>query len=770
MKKRMHTLFFLLLTAFAALVTGCGDGGSESDDSQIDTSVDFNKSYDSVLLFYATGSTLEEGDSRFASSDLSEIIQGYGRLASSERAKLKILIAFGGSRKPTWQGVKFATIDCLSRDAADGTFGNDACYDVSASDADMGDPATLESFLAYAGSALDQSTRKYLVFWNHGGAYKGVCFDSAHNGDQLTVSELHDALDRSGRRFDMIGMDACLMGNFEVTKALAPYARYYLASEAVEPAHGWNYVDVIREIGRHGKSVMPNLGKAFVDSYMDSPQHQQTQDKTLAFLDLSQVANVSDKIDALAATLNVNTDFATIGLSADDSQKFSISSRHSDGIAIDLKQFARMVALHDSAKKAPAQALDEAVGRLIVYGRTQKFDANGVSVFQPLDDGDWNLYRDFTYVASARWKSLLADFTVIKGNDHVDPVIHSQAACEVGGASGFCLNITDDVALKDVMSYGLMPYGSDSFVLLYSEFLDHDRSTYFLPRFDAHWIYLCNGEKGKCIFPSAFEIESPDPDIRLYGSFGKYNGIDVIYLISIEKQTISLWAVPDTGDAESPKIQYRVKQGDRVTFDYIGIDKNFESFLVEGDSLTFTNEPSWQWLDFDFDVTYYALAEDFNDNDAVSDIHQQSAQGGSATPGAIDTASSQSRLQFLAGKTLELNYDFYGTLYNDSITFAQAPQYNESIGNYVIEGSLNAEYDIFCFSDDDPAKRVTIGSTAFMYDCTTLYDGANSIYVFNIDAASSRVSGYYSYAAAGVNPYAAIQTPDATLIDSTLSR
>jgi hypothetical protein len=41
--------------------------------------------------------------------------------------------------------------------------------------------------------------------------------------------------------FDMIGFDACLMGNWDTLVALQPLARLLLVSEAVEPGEGWDW-------------------------------------------------------------------------------------------------------------------------------------------------------------------------------------------------------------------------------------------------------------------------------------------------------------------------------------------------------------------------------------------------------------------------------------------------------------------------------------------------------------------------------------------------
>jgi hypothetical protein len=42
-------------------------------------------------------------------------------------------------------------------------------------------------------------------------------------------------------KFELIGLDACLMSHLEVYAALAPHANYAVASQETEPALGWAY-------------------------------------------------------------------------------------------------------------------------------------------------------------------------------------------------------------------------------------------------------------------------------------------------------------------------------------------------------------------------------------------------------------------------------------------------------------------------------------------------------------------------------------------------
>jgi hypothetical protein len=96
-------------------------------------------------------------------------------------------------------------------------------------------------------------------------------------GDHLFLNELDTALgqirSQTGiNRFELIGMDACLMGQLEVFTMLAPYARYAVASEETEPALGWAYTSFIQALNQNPDMDGAGLGQAIVKSYIEADQ------------------------------------------------------------------------------------------------------------------------------------------------------------------------------------------------------------------------------------------------------------------------------------------------------------------------------------------------------------------------------------------------------------------------------------------------------------------------------------------------------------------
>ena len=92
-----------------------------------------------------------------------------------------------------------------------------------------------------------------LILSAHGGGHQGFGGDE-NTGRRHLLQANHDIqlalecgldsvaeLPNAPSVFDVIGFDACLMGSFLATRDYSPFAKYFMASEAIEPAHGWMF-------------------------------------------------------------------------------------------------------------------------------------------------------------------------------------------------------------------------------------------------------------------------------------------------------------------------------------------------------------------------------------------------------------------------------------------------------------------------------------------------------------------------------------------------
>jgi hypothetical protein len=153
----------------------------------------------------------------------------------------------------------------------------------------MSDGQSLVDFVTWAAEAFP-ADKYVLIMSDHGMGWPGGWSDpspggradpnialSTALGDQLYLMELDEALGQIRAQtdidqFEMIGFDACLMGHLEVFSAIAPHARYAVASQEVEPALGWAYTGFLSELVRNPDVDGAALGRYIVDSYIEEDQ------------------------------------------------------------------------------------------------------------------------------------------------------------------------------------------------------------------------------------------------------------------------------------------------------------------------------------------------------------------------------------------------------------------------------------------------------------------------------------------------------------------
>jgi hypothetical protein len=153
----------------------------------------------------------------------------------------------------------------------------------------MSDPKILIDFVTWAMKSYP-ADRYVLILSDHGMGWPGALTDPEPArrinsqvpivgavGNLMYLPLLDGALEEirteTGlEKFELIGLDACLMGHIEVFDALAPHARYAVASQEVEPALGWAYTGFLRELVRNPDLSGAELGKLIVSSYIEEDQ------------------------------------------------------------------------------------------------------------------------------------------------------------------------------------------------------------------------------------------------------------------------------------------------------------------------------------------------------------------------------------------------------------------------------------------------------------------------------------------------------------------
>jgi hypothetical protein len=153
----------------------------------------------------------------------------------------------------------------------------------------MSSGKTLVDFATWAIKTYP-ADRYALILSDHGMGWPGGWSDSspkgsgdpnipleARLGDMLYLNELDDSLGQIRAatgldKFDLVGLDACLMAQLEVFTALQPHARYAVASQEVEPSLGWAYTGFLQGLVQNPDMDGGLLGRLIVESYVEADQ------------------------------------------------------------------------------------------------------------------------------------------------------------------------------------------------------------------------------------------------------------------------------------------------------------------------------------------------------------------------------------------------------------------------------------------------------------------------------------------------------------------
>lgn len=276
----------------------------------------------------------------------------------------------------------------------------------------MGDPAVLTDFVSWAMNAYP-AEHYALSIWNHGDGWrksmmkidtilaskpkgpgesnvKAVASDDTDN-DILFMREVQDALTSAraitGRKLDLIGFDACLMGMTEVAYALRNETSFMTASEELEPGAGWPYNTIMDRLADNPSMTPAALASLIVTSYVDS----YSDEVTMAAYDMNQLSALCKSVDdfTAAATGNWNLLKAARLASRQYHPAFDAGAWGTDLIDFTAKVNAQQ--LPQSIKNAASNLASAASSFVIKEAHTSDMNgSNGLAIYFPPRAQDFN--------------------------------------------------------------------------------------------------------------------------------------------------------------------------------------------------------------------------------------------------------------------------------------------------------------------------------------------------------------------------------------------
>lgn len=257
-----------------------------------------------TILMYVCGSNLESQQGE-ATEDLEEI-----RSVSGQPSDVNIVVQAGGSKK--WSSALSSVANASFRNRFH-ISNKKYVKDSQETKVNMGLASSLQDFVKW-GLETYPADKVGFVYWNHGGAITGACFDEQFSEDGLDPAEMIEGISGGksaagySDKFEFIGYDCCLMQFQDLAGLNAPYAKYQVASEESEWGLGWSYDKWVDDLyaGKSTEEVLTALVDGFVaDTNALYPQYYgEASDQTQSFVDLSKWSAYESAWESMSQTLN----------------------------------------------------------------------------------------------------------------------------------------------------------------------------------------------------------------------------------------------------------------------------------------------------------------------------------------------------------------------------------------------------------------------------------------------------------------------------------
>jgi hypothetical protein len=306
---------------------------------------------------------------------------------------------------------------------------------------DMGDPQSLYDFAAWAMTTYP-AEHYVLIMSDHGAGWNGGWSD-ADSGSGLSMQEIDDALGKiiadtypqtGVNAFELVGFDACLMGQLEVMSSIAPHAKFAIGSEETEPSLGWAYASFLTALNENPGMTGGELGQVIVDGYISqdvqvagnqSRAKSLSKGVTLTTVDLGAVQGLNAAVNELAVALT-NIDQEVVSQARAYAQSYT--SIWWDGIPpsyIDLGHFTALLleSTDDPDVTKAAQNVQSALAQSVVAEKhgAEKPGSTGLTIFFPnselyevtfLQADYYDQYTAFTgrFATASVWDDFLTYF------------------------------------------------------------------------------------------------------------------------------------------------------------------------------------------------------------------------------------------------------------------------------------------------------------------------------------------------------------------------
>lgn len=358
---------------------GCEDYSEmpHYDEPDIPDEIVFSDYQKQVFMIYMVGSNLET-DGKAATMDIQEMLD-----SSFDGERMDVYICTGGAKEWHMEGISSVATSIYKIENSELVLMD------YLGDGLMSDKATLTGFINYCYEDSDGDCYS-LILWNHGaGAVLGFGADELNNYAAMSIADIGMALGdseviQSGRRFEMIGFDACLMGMLEVANSLSFYSHYMVASEELMPGMGWDYL-CLADIASLDEFRGDEVGQIIIDSFAEyyKGQSDRHTEYSLACYDLSKAVDLMECFEGLVNDEIIGLssgEYATISRCRSNTKAFGHINGEDFYDTVDLYDYANNI---EELYAYSAEDVMNAIDEMVIYYRSNILHSHGVAVYFP---------------------------------------------------------------------------------------------------------------------------------------------------------------------------------------------------------------------------------------------------------------------------------------------------------------------------------------------------------------------------------------------------
>ena len=540
--------------------------------TEIADEIPFPKAY--TLLVYMVASDLES-TGYYATADILEMMS----VGSTDN--VNVIVQTGGSAGSTPDDIRFIDFTRAQRHQV---LKNDVKLLQDLGKRNMADSMTLFEFVNW-GVREYPADRYAIILWDHGSGITGFGYDDIYH-DILDLKELQEGLSpamNQGKKFEVIGFDACLMASLEVANSLNGRGEYLVASEELEPAWGMDYEAILSAIDANPGQDGIELGKVMSDSYMAHARQSSGEfddysvDKTLTMsvIDLDKIPVLFKEVDSVGGYLDrLGTDLKlthSLTKSIQQTERYGETGKASTG-HLDLYHLAENIDREFPEYLSLGSDIRRLVKEAVVYkiGGDARQDSYGISMFMQIQEYESNAPH-LKYVVG-KWASVLTSARAALAADSTPPEIYLDMRKDQTITGHI-----DGIDLDSVYTFIVQAVNGNKDELKILSVIDQDAADFAAPdnqgiisySWNKEVMSLCNGAGQDCkpvsmTFEENGRTRFAYTPVRLESD--RFNGtLWLIYAVGEKTQFEFLGGWPGLDEnGNAPRELVPILQGDRI--------------------------------------------------------------------------------------------------------------------------------------------------------------------------------------------------------------